>query len=212
LDPERRRPRLILATRNSGKIREIRLLLEGVPYRILSLADLPACPLPEEGGNSYAENALAKARAVAEAFGAFALGDDSGIEVDALDGQPGVLSARYGGEGISAAEQCEALLKALSGVPRERRTARFRAVVALVSPAGDQALTEGVLEGVIADKPAGKEGFGYDPIFFLPEVGCTLAELDLSTKNRVSHRAHAIAQARSILDQWSREETKGSGL
>jgi len=203
--PSRRYPRLVLATKNPGKIQELRLLLEGVAYEIVSLAELPPCPLPPEGDRSYEENALTKARAVCEAFGSFALADDSGLEVDALGGLPGVLSARFGGEGRSEKEQCEALLKELSGIPRERRTARFRAVVALVAPWGDHALSEGVLEGVIAEAPAGENGFGYDPIFLLPERGLTLAQLDIETKNRLSHRARAIANARPILDRWRAE-------
>ncbi|HLC43213.1 MAG TPA: RdgB/HAM1 family non-canonical purine NTP pyrophosphatase [Methylomirabilota bacterium] len=195
-------PRLVLATRNPGKIQEFRLLLKGARYEIVSLMELPPCPLPREGDRSYEENALAKARAVSDAFDSIALADDSGLEVDALGGLPGVLSARYGGEGASAEEQCQALLNDLSGVPREQRTARFRAVVALVAPWGAHALSEGVLEGAITDAPAGETGFGYDPIFLLPELGLTLAQLGVETKNRLSHRARAIANARPTLDRW----------
>ena len=203
LKPSSKLPRLILATKNPGKIQELRLLLEGVRYEIVSLTDLPPCSLPPEGDRSYEENALAKARAVSEAFGSVALADDSGLEVAALGGQPGVKSARYGGEGISAREQCQALLNELSGIPRERRKARFQAVVALVAPWGAHALSEGVLEGVIADAPAGESGFGYDPIFLLPDLGLTLAQLDITTKNQLSHRARAIANARPVLERWS---------
>ena len=195
-------PRLILATKNQGKVGELRLLLDGIGYEIVSLADLPPCPLPPEGDRSYGENALAKARAVAAEFRAIALGEDSGLEVDALGGRPGIMSARYGGEGLASSEQCVRLLAELEGVPSERRTARFCAVVALAAPNGDHALTEGVLEGVIAEGLRGEGGFGYDPIFLLPELGLTLAQLDLATKNRLSHRARAVAQARPILERW----------
>ena len=202
MNPPKKFPRLVLATKNPGKIQELRLLLEGVRYEIVSLAELPPCQLPPEGDRSYEENALTKARAISEAFGTVALADDSGLEVDALGGLPGIRSARYGGEGASPSEQCQALLNELSGVPLERRTARFRAVVALVAPWGAHALSEGVLEGLIADTPAGENGFGYDPIFLLPDLGLTLAQLDMDTKNRLSHRARAIANARLILDRW----------
>ena len=203
-----RRQKLILATQNPGKAREFRLLLEGIPYEVVSLADLPPCQLPLESGNSYSENAMAKARAVVNAFAAFALGDDSGLEVDALGGSPGILSARYGDKGLSSADQCRKLLEALSGIPREHRTARFRSVIALAAPSGTEALTEGVLEGVIAERPVGEGGFGYDPIFLLPELGLTLAQLDPSSKNRLSHRAKAVAKARPLLEQWARLEAR----
>jgi XTP/dITP diphosphohydrolase len=202
LNPLGTLPRLILATKNQGKIRELRLLLEGIGYEIVSLADLPPCPLPPEGDRSYGENALAKARAVSEEFRAIALSDDSGLEVDALGGRPGIMSARYGGEGLTSNEQCLKLLAELEGVPPTRRTARFRAVVALAAPNGDHALTEGVLEGVIGEGLRGEGGFGYDPVFFLSELGLTLAQVDLATKNRLSHRARAVLKARPILERW----------
>lgn len=199
-------PRLILATRNPGKLREITAVLEGLPYGFGALADLtPPVALPPEGERSYVENALAKARAVSAGTGALTLADDSGLEVDALGGAPGVRSARYGGEGKSDAERCELLLRALAGVPARQRTARFRAVVALSGPRGREAVVEGVVEGVIVDAPRGHEGFGYDPLFLYPPLGRTFAELSLSTKSAVSHRGRALAQAREILREWATE-------
>jgi XTP/dITP diphosphohydrolase len=173
-------------------------LLGGIPYRVLTLADFPGVILPPEGADSYAENARAKARTVAAATGMLALGDDSGLEVDALGGGPGVLSARYGGEGLTDAQRYAKLLEALAGVPALRRTARFRSVIALVEPGGREALVEGEAEGIVLDQPQGTGGFGYDPIFYYPPFGSTLAEAG-ARKDEVSHRAAAFAQLRRHL-------------
>src|SRR5262249_10821084 len=153
---------------NRAKAREMRALLAGLPYQILDLADVPAVALPPEGIDSYEANALGKARAVARDTGMLALADDSGLEVDALDGRPGVLSARYGGGGLSDAARYRALLTELRGVPVERRGARFRSLVAIADPAGREATAEGIVEGLILDAPRGHGGFGYDPVFFYP--------------------------------------------
>ena len=175
-------------------------LLEGLPFRIVSLADFPAVTLPPEGETSYVENALGKARAVASATGLLALADDSGIEVDALGGRPGVVSARYGGEGLSDPERCQVMLKEMAGVPAERRGARFRCLLAIVCPRRDRETTiEGVVEGVLLDAPRGTGGFGYDPLFFYPPLGKGFAELAADEKNRVSHRARACRRAREWL-------------
>ena len=175
-------------------------LLSGIPYRILHLADLPGVTLPPEGESSYAENALAKARAVASATSEMALADDSGIEVDALGGGPGVVSARYGGPDLTDPERCEVMLREMARVPRERRTARFRCLIAIVCPRrGRETTVEGVVEGVLLDAPRGGGGFGYDPLFFYPPLGRGFAELSAEEKNRVSHRAQAIARAREWL-------------
>ncbi|HKO21085.1 MAG TPA: non-canonical purine NTP pyrophosphatase, partial [Candidatus Eisenbacteria bacterium] len=147
---------------------------------------------------------LGKARAVAAATGMLAVGDDSGLEVDALDGKPGVLSARYGGEGLTDAQRCAKLLDALAGVPPLRRTARFRSVIALVEPGGREAVVEGEAEGILLDQPQGAGGFGYDPIFYYPPLDSTFAQLDDAEKNTVSHRARAMTQARAILADWLR--------
>ena len=177
-------------------------LLVGLPFRILDLGDVPAIMLPPEGETSYADNALRKARAVAAATGGIAVADDSGIEVDALGGRPGVLSARYGGEGLSDAERCRALLRELTGTPPERRTARYRCVVALCAPAGREATAQGMVEGVILEGPRGTGGFGYDPLFYYPPLRATFAEIAPAAKHAVSHRGQAMARARSILLSW----------
>src|SRR5262245_14564651 len=193
---------LVLATANRAKAREMAALLEGLPFRIVSLADLSGVVLPPEGESSYVENALGKARAVIRATGLLALADDSGIEVDALGGRPGVLSARYGGEGLSDPERCQVMLDELRSVPSARRTARYRAVIALCSPDGREATTEGVVEGVLLDAPRGTGGFGYDPLFYYPPFAATFAEVPAATKHTVSHRAQAVARARDILTEW----------
>lgn len=178
-------------------------LLAGVPFSIANLSEFPAVSLPPEGESSYADNALAKARAVATATGLLALADDSGIEVDALAGRPGVLSARFGGEGLDDEGRNGEMLRALAGVPRDRRTARYRCVIALVAPSGCEAIAEGAVEGVLLDAPRGTHGFGYDPLFHYPPLGATFAEIPASAKHAVSHRGRALARAREILIAWS---------
>ena len=177
-------------------------LLVGVPFSIRSLADYPGLTLPPEGATSYADNALGKARAVAAATGALSLADDSGIEVDALGGRPGLLSARYGGPDLSDAERCAVMLGELAGVPPERRSARYRCVIALCEPGGREATVEGFVEGVLLDAPRGSGGFGYDPLFYYPPLGATFAELAPEAKNAVSHRGRAVGRARALLLRW----------
>ena len=183
-------------------------LLAGLPLRILDLGDCPGISLPPEGVSSYADNALQKARGVAAATRMLALADDSGIEVDALGGRPGVLSARYGGEGLSDAQRCHVLLSALEGVPPERRTARYRCVIALCSPEGREATAEGVVEGILLGAPRGSGGFGYDPLFYYPSLDATFAEVTPEAKHAVSHRGRAMAGARSILLAWMAEASR----
>ncbi len=190
----------MLATANRAKAREMAALLAGIPFRIVNLSDFPGVSLPPEGETSYVENALGKARAVASATGELALADDSGIEVDALGGGPGVLSARYGGPGLTDPERCEAMLREMAAVPREKRTARFRCLIAIVCPRrGRETTVEGVVEGVLLESPRGTAGFGYDPLFFYPPLGRGFAELSAEEKNRVSHRAQACQRAREWL-------------
>jgi len=193
------KPLLVLATLNAGKARELAALLGGVPYEVRALAELPGGALPEETGDSYRANALLKARAAARRAGAWALADDSGIEVAALAGAPGVRSARFGGPGLDDARRCALLLEALRGVPPEQRAARFRCVVAVVDPAGREHTAEGAVDGVITDAPRGKHGFGYDPLFFYPPLGRTFAELSPDEKARVDHRGRAVRAARRFL-------------
>jgi XTP/dITP diphosphohydrolase len=195
--------RLVLATANPAKGRELAALLGDVPYRIQGLAEFPGIVLPPEGDASYAENALGKARAVTAATGLPALADDSGIEVDALGGQPGVLSARYGGEGLTDPERNALVLRELAGVPPERRTARYRAVVAVTAPDGREATVEGTVEGILLEAPRGTGGFGYDPLFYYPPLGATFAEIPAAAKHAVSHRGRAMAGAREVLRAWA---------
>jgi XTP/dITP diphosphohydrolase len=198
-------PRLLIATNNPGKAAELRRLLEGCGWNLLTPADLGLELEVEESGGTYAENARIKALAYAQAGGVVALADDSGLEVDALDGRPGPLSARYAGPDRTDQERVAALLAELEGVPDERRTARFRAVIAVADPTGRVELAEGTVEGRIARAPRGENGFGYDPVFLLPDRGLTTAELPSGEKDAVSHRGRAARAARSILERWARE-------
>ncbi len=188
-----------MATLNRAKGRELVALLAGVPYEIRMLADWPGAALPDETADTYAGNALLKARAAASLTGCLVLADDSGLEVDALGGAPGLRSARYGGPGLDDLGRVRLLLDALRSVPAAERGARFRCVIALVEPDGRERLVEGTVEGVIIEAPRGRGGFGYDPVFFYPPLGRTLAELTEDEKARVSHRAHAVAAARRLL-------------
>jgi XTP/dITP diphosphohydrolase len=190
---------LVLATSNPGKARELAELLGDVPFEVRLLADYPGAVAPEETETTYRGNALLKARAAARLTGAWALGDDSGLEVDALGGAPGLRSARYGGAGLDDTGRCMLLLGALRDVPDDRRTARFRCVIAIVDPEGRESVVEGVAEGTITRAPRGTGGFGYDPLFYYPPLGQTFGELGAAEKARVSHRARAAALARSVL-------------
>ncbi|MHB0856539.1 MAG: XTP/dITP diphosphatase [Anaerolineae bacterium] len=191
--------KLLIATHNPGKKAEFARLLAGLDLKLLSLDDLGVSTVIQETGESFAENALLKARGYAQATGLLTLADDSGLEVDALGGAPGVLSARYAGEQAGDAERNHLLLHNLEGVPEEQRGARFRCVIALAWPDGRTVTTEGAVEGRIAHMPRGEHGFGYDPVFYLPEHGCTMAELPPEVKDRISHRARAAEGARAIL-------------
>ena len=170
-----------------------------MPFEVRLLADNPGARLPEETGATYADNALVKARTAAELTGALALGDDSGLEVDALDGAPGLFTARFGGPGLDDRARWRLLLERLRDVAPARRTARFRCVIALVGPAHGEKVVEGVVEGMIAEAPRGSGGFGYDSVFFYPPLGRTFAELSDEEKARVSHRGRALEAARRLL-------------
>lgn len=183
---------IVLATRNQKKVKEMQDLLASLLWRVVSVAQFPDAPEVEEDGKTFAENALKKARTIAEALGLPALADDSGLEVDALDGAPGVYSARYAGVGATDEDNWRKLLDELKGIPLEKRTARFRCVLAFVRPGEEPVLAEGTCEGVIIHQPAGDGGFGYDPVFFLPDAMCTMAQLSAEEKNRRSHRGQAM--------------------
>lgn len=191
--------RLVLATRNAGKVRELVSLLGPLGVEVASLADYPGLPEIPEEGDTFEANAVFKAREVARLTGETALADDSGLEVDALDGAPGVHSARFAGEPKDDAANNAKLLRLLEGVPPERRTARFRCVVALATPEGEVYTAEGSSEGVILDRPRGENGFGYDPLFYVPALGKTFAELDMEVKNRISHRGKAFARVAGLV-------------
>jgi XTP/dITP diphosphohydrolase len=190
---------LVLATKNRGKALELKAMLSGTVERVASLADYPDVVLPAEGATSYRENAVAKARTVAQALGLPAVGDDSGLEVDALDGAPGVVSARFAGPDADDAANNAHLLHALRGLPPERRGARFRCVLAMVDSGGRETIVEGVCPGRILDAPRGGEGFGYDPLFLPDGETRTFAELPREVKGPISHRGRAVAALRDAL-------------
>jgi XTP/dITP diphosphohydrolase len=194
-------PELLLATSNPGKIREYRFLLDGLGYQIVTPAELGITKVVTESGNSYEQNARLKAITYARLSQLTTLADDSGLEVDALNGEPGVKSARFAGEAATDAEKVSFLLAKLDGVPWEKRTAHFKCVIAIASPGGPAEVCYGECQGMIALEPKGGNGFGYDPIFFLPEIGKTMAELPLETKNQISHRARASLKARQVLQR-----------
>jgi len=193
--------KLLIATNNPGKIKEYQDLLAGLPLELTYPAQESLDIEVDETGGSFAENARLKAIAYARVSGLLTLADDSGLEVDALSGEPGIRSARYAGREASDEERYQLLLKNLKGVPWEERTARFRCVIAVATPAGQIHTAEGACEGVIAFAPKGEHGFGYDPVFYFPEYGMTMAELPLGIKNQVSHRARAAQGARKILEE-----------
>ena len=190
---------LLIATHNQGKLREYRALLADLPLKVVNLDEAGVDFDVDETGTTFAENALLKARAYAAATGLLTWADDSGLEVDALDGAPGVYSARYAGPDATDADRYHKLLRTLAAQPDAPRTARFRCVVALVTPDGAAFTTDGVCPGVIIDAPRGSHGFGYDPVFLLPDLGQTMAELPPETKNRISHRGRAAAAAKTLL-------------
>lgn len=194
-------PELLLATSNQGKVREYRELLKSVPFDLISLSERGIENSASEDYATYQENALHKAVYYASIAGLMTLADDSGLEVDALNGEPGVLSARYAGEQAGDAERVRFLLNKIKDIPRERRTARFKCVIAIALPQGKTDLFFGQCEGIISFEPKGKNGFGYDPVFYFPELDKTMAELEPAVKNRVSHRAIATQKAAVMLNE-----------
>jgi len=195
---------LVLATRNRHKGEELAALLGELGIRIRTLDEFPEAPEVIEDGETCEANAIKKARAIADATGLPAVADDTGLEVAALNGRPGIFAARYAGEGATYEDNYRKLLHELVGVPRERRAARFVTVAAIAFPADGIQVARGVLEGLIAEAPSGTQGFGYDPVFVVPELGKTLAQLSPDQKNRISHRAKAFAQIRELLQKTDR--------
>ena len=194
---------LVLATRNPDKGRELTALLGDFGISIRTLAEFPAVPEVVEDGETCEANAIKKAVTVARVTGLPAVADDTGLMVEALGGRPGVHAARYAGEGATYEDNCRKLLHELAGVPRERRGARFVTVAAIADPKGKVEAVQGVLDGLITETPAGEKGFGYDPVFFVPELGKTLAQLTPEEKNRISHRARAFAKIKELLARAS---------
>ena len=196
---------LVLATRNRHKGEELAALLGGLGITIRTLDEFPDAPEVVEDGDTCEANAIKKARTIAEFTGLPAVADDTGLEVDALGGRPGIYAARYAGEDATYEDNCRKLLQELTGVPRERRTARFLTVAAIALPSGEIRVVQGMLEGKIADEASGTLGFGYDPLFLIPELGKTLAQLSADEKNTVSHRAKAFTQAKDLLREMEFE-------
>jgi XTP/dITP diphosphohydrolase len=194
--------KLLLATTNEHKLKEFRVIFRDLPFQLLSLHDVQIDTDVEEIGTTFAEIALLKARSYAQMANMLALADDSGLEIDALGGEPGIYSARFAGRETSYAERFRLILARLEQVPQAPRTARFRCAIALAEPSGYAEIVEGTIEGVIAERARGENGFGYDPLFFVPEFGKTTAEMDPDEKNQISHRGRAAEAARRLLENW----------
>jgi XTP/dITP diphosphohydrolase len=190
---------LLIATKNKGKVREIVDLLKDCDIKVLSLADFPKAPEVVEDGLTFRANALKKAVEMAIFTGKLAMGEDSGLEVDALGGRPGVFSARYSGDGATDEKNNAKLLQELAGVPMEKRTARYRSAIALADKSGVLEIVEASCEGLIATEPRGTNGFGYDPLFFIPQYQKTFGELPLEVKQTMSHRAKALREMLRVL-------------
>lgn len=201
---------LVLATRNRHKGEELTALLGDLGIRIRTLADFPQAPEVVEDGETCEANAIKKATEIARATGLTAVADDTGLEVDALGGRPGVYAARYAGERATYEDNCQKLIQELSGVPHEQRTARFITVAAIVTPGAPPQVAHGALEGYITEAPVGARGFGYDPVFYVPELQATLAEISAEQKNRISHRAKAFLQAKELLRARQSESIVGA--
>ena len=193
--------KIIFATGNEHKMTEIREILAGLKAEILSMKDAGITADIVEDGSTFEENAVIKAKAVAKEVDAIVLADDSGLEIDYLNKEPGVYSARYLGEDTSYEIKNQALLDRLKGVPKEKRTARFVCAIAAVFPHGEVIVKRGTIEGYIGDKPAGKNGFGYDPIFYVEEFQCSTAELTMEQKNALSHRGNALRAMKGDLEK-----------
>jgi XTP/dITP diphosphohydrolase len=197
---------VIIATKNAGKAKEFAALLGEKGVQVKTLLDFPDCPDVEETGSTFAENARLKAEAIAARFQRMVIADDSGLSVDALHGEPGVYSARYAGEEKNDEANIAKVLKKMEGVPFEKRTARFHCALAVAVPGKPTAVVEGTCEGYITEEPRGENGFGYDPIFFVPLHGKTMAELTKEEKNQMSHRADAL---KKLEKKWN--EIVGEG-
>ncbi len=193
---------IVLATHNKDKIKEIKNLLGDLPVEIKTFEDFPDMPDVEETGTTLEENALLKSNAINDFTGLTALADDTGLEVDALDGRPGVYSARYAGPGCSYEDNCNKMLEELDGVSIERRNASFRTVIAITWDKDNVKTVEGRADGIITTSKQGESGFGYDPVFYYPPAGKTFAEMTLDEKNKVSHRGLALLKAKELIKHY----------
>ena len=193
--------RMIFATGNENKMKEIREVLGALPLEILSMKEAGVSADIVEDGKTFEENALIKARAICKLAGEMVLADDSGLEIDYLNKEPGIYSARYMGEDTSYHIKNKSLIDRLEGVPDEKRTARFVCAIAAVFPDGKELVVRGTVEGIIGYEEKGENGFGYDPIFYLPERGCTTAELPPEEKNSISHRGNALRLMKELLER-----------
>ena len=192
---------MIFATGNENKMKEIREILGALPLEILSMKEAGVSADIVEDGKTFEENALIKARAICKLAGEMVLADDSGLEIDYLNKEPGIYSARYMGEDTSYHIKNKSLIDRLEGVPDEKRTARFVCAIAAVFPDGKELVVRGTVEGIIGYEEKGENGFGYDPIFYLPERGCTTAELTPEEKNSISHRGNALRLMKELLER-----------
>lgn len=199
--------KLVLASRNKGKLQELEQLLEGLGFEIVLLDTYEGLPDIPETGSTFRENAVIKAVKAAELTGTLSLADDSGLEVDFLEGAPGVYSSRFAGEAKDDSANNQKLLELLEGVPESLRTARFKSVVAVANPQGRVETVEGVCEGIIGTEPRGSNGFGYDPLFIVKgQGGKTMAELEPEVKNKISHRAMALRKAAALLETFASKD------
>jgi XTP/dITP diphosphohydrolase len=194
---------MVIATQNKGKISEFKQMFGEKGWEVRSLLDYPELPDIEEDGETFAENAAKKAETLAKHLDRLVIADDSGLVIDALDGRPGVYSARYAGESKDDAANTEKVLKELVDVPSEDRTARFVCLIAVAKPNGQTRFYEGTCDGYIATEASGSNGFGYDPIFYVPELSKTMAQLTAQEKNNISHRANAIKELLSRQEEWA---------
>lgn len=193
---------IIIATNNEGKAKEFNELFTSYGYKIKTLLDFPEIGDVPETGNTFAENAFQKASAISKELNTIVLADDSGLEVDALNGKPGIYSARFAGEHGNDVKNNQKLLAALEGLPLEERTANFHCSLVMVGPDKEPLHVEGEVDGQILEEERGRHGFGYDPLFYLPELDQTMAELPSEQKNKISHRARAIEKLKEHLDEW----------
>lgn len=200
---------IVVATKNKGKIKEIREVLKGIDAEILSLDEIGLEIEIEEDGRTYSENAVKKAAEVAKRSGRISLADDSGLEIDALNGKPGINSSRFAGINADDRERNLKILEMMKDAPHGKRGARFRCVIAIAEPNGKSYTCEGVCEGEIAESIRGDKGFGYDPIFIIPEYGKTFGELGPEVKDKISHRAKALEKAKELIKGFKRSGIRG---